>query len=161
MGLGYCFPSGCCSEGSGLPEQDGCCERRLAKHQDPGGSSLSSLSEASVPSVSSPLCQPLCQGSTVPGSLLRLLIWSLSTHQSGLSTTEWGQSPAWGWDYCFPSGYCRLEGSGLREHGVCCHQEEITAPGSRCLLSPLSPPSFRPGSLLRQLFCPCLCQSPG
>ena len=151
---GYCFPSGCCcSEGSGLPEQDGCFIWGLAQHQDPGSHFLSSFPKASVPSfsfnLSGPLCPQLCQGSAVLGSLLQLLIWSLCTQQSGWSTTEPRQRPSWGWGYNFPSGYCHSEGSGLPEHDGCCHlgMSQLQDPSGvycPCFLPKVSIPSLSP-----------------
>ena len=45
----------------------------MTQHQDPHGSSLSSLPKASVPSLSSSLCSPLC--STFASDLLSLAIF--------------------------------------------------------------------------------------
>ena len=68
-GWAHCFPSGCCVlEGSGLPEQDGCCS--MGDDSAPGSQRL--LSQFSPPSLHpqsllkhlQPTLPPLCQGST-------------------------------------------------------------------------------------------------
>ena len=61
------------------------------------------------------------------------------TQQSGLSTKGPGQRPSWGRSYCFPSGYCHSEGSGLPEHKGCCCLGDDSARGFQQLLSVLSP----------------------
>ena len=79
-GWSFCFLSVCCSEGSGLPEQGGFCSMLRTQHWDPHGHSLSSLPQASIPSLSSNISSPLCPtpcllpGICVCGYLLYLLI---------------------------------------------------------------------------------------
>ena len=69
-----------------------------------------------------------------------------------LKPRRMGQNLSWGWDYCFPSGCCHSEGSGLSEQDGCCLMGDDSALGSWWLLSQLSPQSFYPQSLLRHLY---------
>ena len=160
---GYCFPSGiCCSEGSGLPEQDDCCLWGLAQHQIPTAT-ISVLSPNSPSPVSLIHSAPLLV--VVYCLWLFLLVVHLvtRTQQSGSSTKGPGQRPSWGRSYCFPSSYCHQMGV------VCLSTKAAVVWGmsqhwdpSGYFLSSLpkgSTPSLSSG--VCSPLCPCLCPSLG
>ena len=119
---------------------------------DPGSCFLSSLLKASMPSLSSSISSPLCPSFEVIYCLwlsLSVVYLVTRTQQSGLSTK--GQRPSWGLGYCFPSGYCCSERSGLPEHWSWSHLGDDSAPGSQWLISQFSPQGFCPQYLLKHL----------
>ena len=131
-GGSHCLPSGsCCLEGSGLPEQDGCCIWMLAQHWFLVAAF--SVLSPKPPSLVSP--QVSLVHSAPPLPVIYCLWLSPSvvylvtrTQQSGLSTKGPGQRPSWGQGYCFPSGCCCSEGSGLPEYKGCCHLGDAVCP---------------------------------
>ena len=73
-----------------------------------------------------------------------------------------GQNPSRGRGYCFPSGYCPLEGSSLPEHKGCCHLG-VTQHQDPCCYSPSSLPKASIlclSSGISSPLCPHLYQSP-
>ena len=124
---GYCFPSGiCCSEGSGLPEQDDCCLWGLAQHQIPTAT-ISVLSPNSPSPVSLIHSAPLLVVVYCLWLFLLVVYLVTRTQQSGSSTKGPGQRPSWGQGYCFPSGCCCSEGIGLPEQDGCCYRGDDSA----------------------------------
>ena len=74
-----------------------------------------------------------------------------------------GQNPSRGRGYCFPSGYCPLEGSSLPEHKGCCHLG-VTQHQDPCCYSPSSLPKASILCLSSGISSPLfshLCWSPG
>ena len=103
-GGSHCLPSGsCCLEGSGLPEQDGCCIWMLAQHWFLVAAF--SVLSPKPPSLVSP--QVSLVHSAPPLPVIYCLWLSPSvvylvtrTQQSGLSTKGPGQRPSWVWGCC-------------------------------------------------------------
>ena len=123
----------------------------VTQHQHPRGYSLSSLPKASMPSLSSYVCSPLCP--LFAKDLLSPSVVNLVTLHSEfrLESHSLGQNPSWLGGYCSFLGCCYSEGSGLPEQDGCCSRSDDSALGSQWLLSQFSPQSLCTQSLLKCL----------
>ena len=86
---------------------------------------------------------PYFQWSAVTGCLFQLLIWSHCTQQSGYKHSRAGLNPSCCGGYCFPSGNCCLEGSGLPEQDIAVYGDWLRTRSWR-LFSQFSPEASVP-----------------